>query len=251
MAGNQGNNRIVWEKWQINYLKKNFNTMTAQQLADGIGLKRTLVRMKYSELGLKKMELEYWIPEQVTYLRKYYRRFGDSDLADRFNEKWHKDKGWSKKHIEKKRRYLGLKRTEVEKQFIKQRNVASGRFKLCTVHAWDKRGRAPEGDIRFWKNQHNNPIPVIKIGNGFRHWNRYEWEKHHGKIPKGKCVVFKGSYYDLTIDNLELISREEHARRNKTKYHNYPEDLKAVITLNNKFKKLINDTSRESTSGAS
>lgn len=239
MAGNQGNNKIVWKAWQINYLKKHFHHMTAQQLADVLGVKRTVIRMKYYELGLKKMDLEYWTSEQITYLKKYYHRFGDTELAEKFNEKWHKDKGWTKKHIEKKRRYLGLKRTLEDKVRIKQRNVDIGAWKMCPIKAWDKRGRAPEGEIRFWRQASGRPFPVIKIGNGFRHWNRYEWEKHHGKIRKGKVVVFKESPYNLSIDNLQLITREEHALRNKTKYHNYPEDLQKQIKTINKLKKQI------------
>jgi hypothetical protein len=126
-------NKIQWTNDQLKFLKKNFYKLTNRKLADALGLKLTSVRTKCYELGLKRMELEYWTKEQVRFLRQNYKKIGDLELAEIFNQKWHKDKGWSKKHIEKKRRYLGLKRTEEEKNLIPIRTVRAGRFALCPV----------------------------------------------------------------------------------------------------------------------
>ena len=103
-------NKIDWTDKRLKFLKENFNTMTNQQIADSLGLKITSVRHKCYELGLYKMTLEYWTDEQVDFLLKNYKEKGGTELAEIFNKKWYKDKGWTKKHIEKKRRYLKLKR---------------------------------------------------------------------------------------------------------------------------------------------
>lgn len=236
MAGNQGNNRIIWEEWQLDFLKSNFSVMTAHELSISIGIKRTKVREMYYSLGLKKMELQFWTSQQIDFLTKNYQKKGDCELAEIFTKKWEKAKGWDKKHIEKKRRYLNLKRTPEEISTIRNRNIKNGRFALCPVHAWITRGgAAPEGTIRYWQD-----IPMIKINNRFLHWARYTWQLQNGKINSGKVVVFKdGDRNNLTIENLELITRKEHAHRNKTGFDLLPADLKTTIKLMNKLNKRI------------
>jgi len=128
MAGNQGNNRIVWQDWQIKFLQNNWQRMTAQQLADALGLKRTIVRMKKYELGLYKMKLEYWSKEQIAFLKAHYKTTGDVELAEIFNQKWKKEKGWTKNHISKKMAQLGLSRTKEQYLAIwKKHNAPGGR----------------------------------------------------------------------------------------------------------------------------
>jgi hypothetical protein len=52
------NTIIIWQPWQLQFLKDNFENMTAQQLSDAIGIKRTKVREMYYSFGLKKMDLQ-------------------------------------------------------------------------------------------------------------------------------------------------------------------------------------------------
>ena len=113
------------------------------------------------------MELQYWTAAQTRFLRDNYKAFGDTELAEIFEIKWFKAKGWTKKHIEKKRRYLKLKRTTEEKRQIKIRNTKMGRFKICNEKMWKKRGVTPVGEKRVWFNQLNTPFVVIKIKEGF------------------------------------------------------------------------------------
>lgn len=217
MAGNQGNNRIVWRGWQVSYLKRHWQQMTAQQLADRLGMTQTIVRMKLYSMGLKKQEMEYWTPAQVRCLKEHYRTIGDTELAEMFAKRWKKNKGWSKKHIEKKRRYLGLKRTAKEIKAIQLRNVKKGRFAECPVKAWKVRGgAAPIGERRVW-NHTGYPVIVIKTEKGFRHYARWLWEDTYGKIKKGfKVRTLNGDSLDIRIDNLELVSGARHAILNKT-----------------------------------
>lgn len=201
-------NKIIWSTDQLEFMKANFNKLTNKALADKLGLKLTIVRMKLYELGLYKMRLEYWTMEQVAYLKANYQEKGDSEIAQIFNSKWHKDKGWTKKHIEKKRRYLKLKRSEAEKVAIHQRNVDKGDFKMCPVNAWITRGQNPEGTIVFWGK--DRKIPHVKINRTYIHWSRWKWEKENGPIPKDMFVVFVGSPQIISIENLKLVSIEDH-----------------------------------------
>lgn len=239
MAGNQGNNRIVWKGWQVAYLKRHWKDMTAQQLSGALGIKRTKVRMKKYELGLLNIEMEYWKPSQVKLLRASYKKIGDSELAEIFGRRWVKKKGWSKKHIEKKRRYLGLKRTEAEQQAIKRRNVRKGRFALCPVKAWAKRGISAVGTVRQW-NVNGRIGLFIKTASGYTPYPRWLYRREVGRIPRGKVVrLIDGDPMNVTVKNMKLISRKENARLNSQNRtpKEYLQTRKLINIINRKIKK--------------
>src|SRR5690606_35236460 len=122
-----------------------------------------------------------------------------------------KDKGWPKKHIEKKRRYLKLKRTEKEQKAIHQRNVDNGMFLQCAIKRWETTGQAAEGEIRMWRESNKSRmIPRIKTNGRFINWKRWKWEDEVDSIPKGMFVRFKGDPSILDIENLELVPAEQH-----------------------------------------
>lgn len=61
--------------------------------------------------------------------------------------------------------------------------------------------------------------------------HRHLWEMEHGPIPEGMVLIFKnGNAEDCSLENLELITRGENAKRN----HNTD---KARITMLNLFKR--------------
>lgn len=244
MAGNQGNNRIVWKPWQLKFLTANWKTMTAQQLSDALSIKRTKVREKKYELGFLSMTLEYWKPSQVKLLRASYKKIGDSELAEIFNRRWVKKKGWSKKHIEKKRRYLGLKRTEADKRAIHGRNVKKGCFALCPVKAWVKRGISKVGTVRQW-NVNGRIGLFIKTASGYTPYPRWLYRKEVGRIPRGKMVrLIDGNPMNVTVKNMKLISRKENARLNSQNRtpKEYLQTRKLINIINRKIKKYEQQT---------
>jgi hypothetical protein len=201
--------KINWSPKMLSFLEENYQVMTNKQLAEGLGLRLTSVRTTLYSMGYKRMELEYWTKAQINYLYKHYHTKGDSELAEIFNSKWHKEKTWTKKHIEKKRRYLKLKRTESEKKKIHERNRLAGRFAMCPLKAWETRGQAPDGEIRIWK-PNGNQVPMIKIKGKWVRWSHWYWEKHRGPIKKGMNVIFKDrNPFNRTIRNLAVITNAE------------------------------------------
>lgn len=201
----------------INYLKDNYEVFTNRELANHLGLTLTVTRNKLYFLGLKRMEMEYWTDEQVQFLKGSYKQIGDVELAEIYTNKWRKNKGWTKNHIEKKRRYLKLKRTKAELNNIMQRNISNGCGKVSNKKRWETTGQAPNGSIKFWKGSNGKNIVMIKINGEYFHWRRWIWEKKVGEIPKGMNVVFKDGNplnYEKGIVNLELISDAEMSRRN-------------------------------------
>lgn len=245
MATIKKHGKIELSKSEIKFLKDNFQTMTNQELANHLGLKLTKTRMVLYKLGLKRMKLEYWTDDQVDFLIKNYQTIGDVELAEIFNKKWHKEKGWTLKHIEKKRMYLKLKRTPEELENIFQRNLQSGRFKVCNQKRWEKTGSNPVGTIVFWKvRNYPEKIPFIKTKLGYVHYHRWLYEQKHGKLCRENLVVPKLNAPKtgiLTIDDLEVIDYKEHQRRNVERRMAYPEEMRKAIRLHNKILKTIKE----------
>jgi len=216
MAGNQGNNRVVWTSEMEQFLIDNFHKMTNQQLAYSLGLKLTVTRTRCYALGLKRLELEYFTKEQVQLLRKLYKSKGDTEIAEEFAKRWHKDKGWSKNHIEKKRRYLSLKRTEEEKKAIFNRNKNLGRWADGIVKRWQNADVNPDGTIVYWKHATSDRmIPMIKVNGIYKHYTRHRWRQLGRRIKKDHNIIFKdGDTRNLSDDNLIMISNQDLARRN-------------------------------------
>lgn len=229
-----------YAKWLLTeedkiFLKDNFLTMTNRELATHFNLSMTVFRqLAYAE-GHKRMELEYWTEEQVQFLYANYKMIGDIELAEMFNDNWHKGKGWTRNHIEKKRRYLFLKRTDKELKKIRRRNVMSGRYALANKNRYKTNPPNPIGAIVMWRR-----YPHIKTEDGYVNYNRWLWEQSYGKVPKRFVVTTKEGAPEIpTLEFLELISRGDNAIRNKTNYHLLPKDLQEIISLKNKLTKKI------------
>lgn len=233
------NNKIILEEYEVKFIKENHGKMTNRKMADALGLKLTTLRTKCYEMGLYQMRLQYWTPEQVDFLKANYKKFGDTELAEIFEVKWFKDKGWSKKHIEKKRRYLKLKRTLKHRKTIHDRNTAMGRFSECAKKRWESTGQTPIGFKRVWFTSENKPFVVVKTKQGFVHYNRHLWEKHHGKIPAktNVCIREGADIINYGINDLVLLSDAELAVQN-SKNRN-PLQLKETKKVIRQIEKLI------------
>ncbi len=208
--GRQAYNKILFTPEMDKFLIENFDKMTNKQLADSLKLKITTVRTHLYELGYKRMELEYWTDEQVRFLKKHYKKMGDVELAEIFNDNWFKEKSWTKKHIEKKRRYMNLKRTDKEKKAIHTRNTKAGRFSVSHWKRWFGRER-PVGEIVVW-NLLGGPVKYIKTEFGHVKLSRLIWMQAHGEIPKGYNISHKdGDTMNCELNNLECLSNKDKA----------------------------------------
>lgn len=210
------NKKYDWTPADTAFLLENFKNFSNRELAAKLYVSLNFIRHKCYEFGLKRFEVEYWTKVQVNYLLRNYTRYGDKELAEIFNKKWKKEKGWTLKHIEKKRKYLKLKRTAEQLHQIKERAKKKGVYREGLKKTWDKRGISPDGTIRYWKTSNTGrTFPAIKVNGRYQNWTHYTWELHYGKMPAGMNAVFKdGNQYNLSLDNLELISDAELSKRN-------------------------------------
>ena len=69
------------------------------------------------------------------------------------------------------------------------------------------------------------------------------WEQHNGPVPAGKIVVFKDrDQRNITIENLECITRAENMKRN-SHYNRYPPEISELIQLRGALNRQINKRS--------
>jgi hypothetical protein len=233
-------NKIIFTNAQKQFLRDNYMQMTNVELAKAVGQKQTVVRMQLYKMGCKKFEKQHWTPAQVEFLKENYKTIGDVEIADLFDVKYHKVGGWSRKHIEKKRRYLNLKRTPAETERLRERNRQKGCWKH--VFSWSSANQAKVGELRV--NFHKNvPILKIKTPYGFKSYSRWLYKKHKGNIPKGmKVRIMSGDRLNFTIDDLQLVTNAENGALNSIS--RTPPELQKLTYLQNKLKNLIIKTTR-------
>lgn len=241
----RGPHKYVFCRFEENFMRAHYQKLTNKELADMLGHRRTLVRTKCYDLGLKRMEMEYWTDEQIAFLEDNYQQYGDTELTELFTILWHKDKGWSKKHIEKKRRYLNLKRSSDQKSAVHKRNVENGCFADCPVKRWQTIGVTPIFGRKVWEHQSGRPFLVIKLKDGFVHYAPWLWEQIYGPIPQGMCVRTKDNNpINIKPGNLMLVTRAEHALINKR--NAVPEEYKEINNLIHQINKTIYGKQRQS-----
>jgi hypothetical protein len=103
-----------------------------------------------------------------------------------------------------------------------------------------KKGRKPhnykpEGSIRVDKDG----FTLIKVNGKYVLYHRYLWIQENGKVPEGYVVAFKdGDKSNITLDNLELITKQENMLRNTV--HRLPEEIKEVINLKKTITRITN-----------
>jgi hypothetical protein len=159
-----------------------------------------------------------WTKEMDRYLLDNYEWMGDKRLAELFSEKFPKHYPWTNKHIEKRRGYLGLRRTKEQESIIRIINNWDGRH----AKAWDTRGRCPEGTVKEWKGR-----KYIKVNNRFVLHARHISKARRGQIAR----TFEGG--------LQLITHAENAILNNRMRAAMPPEIKQAVKALNQLKKII------------
>ena len=176
---------------------------------------------------------------------------------------------YSKKELAWIEKNKTLSRKELTQKFNKlfNRNISIDNIKgLCTRKGWKtgrtgmfakgkeswnkgKKGLYTGGDKGWFKKGHtpHNHLPVgskrydskdhyeyIKIAdpNQWRQSHYLIWEEYHGKVKEGCLLRFiDGDKTNITIENIEMISKCENVRLNQMDYANTPDELKPTVKL--------------------
>jgi hypothetical protein len=107
-----------------------------------------------------------------------------------------------------------------------------------------KKGSLPhntlvDGAITIRNDNRGIPYQFVRVAlSKWMHLHVKMWIDEYGPIEKGMCVTFKdGNTMNCTIDNLQLLTRQENMKRNSI--HQYPEEIKQTIRVLTKLKKTI------------
>lgn len=200
---------------EIMFLKKNFKSMTYDQLLEHINknrpsnlqIKYSLLRHRLRDLGLKRYENIHWSKVQIAFLKKNYKIMGNKELAIILSSsRFRSNKQFTRKTVDKKMQLLGLKRTEEELKAIVQRNIEHG---LTIVNP---PGNAvvpgnPEGHITIVKCN-GFKKRRIKINGKYIPYGRWNYIQKYGPIPSGYILRRRDlDHLNDDIENFELRKR--------------------------------------------
>lgn len=103
----------------------------------------------------------------------------------------------------------------------------AGYLRIKVREAKHGKERTGFGNVRVWPLYH-----------------RYVWEQVNGPLPAGYVLAFKdGNRNNCGLENLELVSRAEMARRNRM-WTRYPHELAVAIQLNGVLKRKLRNAKK-------
>ena len=205
-------------------------------LAQRLGVTYCAVKSRASHLGIhRRRAYGPWTVRQIAYLKRHY---ADTDTRTIMEKVKKSEKSVyqmaAKLELHKSKEYLA----EIGRRSSQNPNCIACRFKKGHTPAnkgkRDWQFRSPEAIARVTMTQfkpghqpHNTKSVgyerinddgyiMIKVEEGkkmvLKH--RWVWEQAHGVIPRGYNIMFRdGNRLNCSLDNLELVSRAEAARR--------------------------------------
>ena len=217
-----------WEDIDRIVIRENFPNMTWDELLGVVNdtrshseqVKLSALRHECRRMGLKKHDLIHWSSADIVFLLKNYKKKGNVELSQLLTERkmsFRVINGkkiyrvFTKKHVEKKKKLLGLSRTKSEIVAIKHRNYELGlnRFITSDDNLYT-RGVVPvaeEQAVRIW-NRKKSPIRVIKINGQWIHYNRWFYHNFIEPVPPGHIVIsLDGDSLNYEPENLKAVPR--------------------------------------------
>lgn len=199
--------RKYWTKEEAEELQRLYPTTTGKDLALRFGCNVQQIYNRANKMGLHK---------DIDFLHQYYRENFKGHKATQFKKgmaSWNKGK-------------KGLQIGGVETQF--------------------KKGRLPHNTKPIGFRSYRDGYLVERVEKGFEFVHKLIWKQHHGDIPPGMFVVFKDrNKNNICIENLEIIDRVEHIRRNHIQ--NLPQELKEVVHIKKSITRKINQIEKNGT----
>ncbi len=212
--------RRAWSEADLRTLREQFSEVRTDDLAKVLGRPHSAVAQKAAALGLRK---------SAAYLA--------GPLAHRFDGKKGSGSRFANGLIpwNKGKEYKAGGRS-VETQF--KAGSCNGRAAQLVVPVGSYRVNA-DGILE----QKTSDTPGLQTLR-WKPVHRLVWERAHGPVPHGFVVVFVAGRKTIdpeliTLDALELITRQELMRRNSV-HTNYPPELARVVQLRGAIQRQIN-----------
>lgn len=271
--GRKKSHTKVWNSHRLRILRALYPTMNTRELAKKLGVTYQACKSKATVLNLHKVNRKIWTKRDDALLRKHYPKKNTDYLQKLFkctasSVYQRADKLGLKKdaaYLLRKNQRLGRKlaNSEASKKSRFQKGLIPPNKGMKQTEYMSKEGIARTEATRFQKGGlppttlHDGAVTIrtdkYRDGKTQRQykwiridkakWVMYHvhiWTKKHGPVPLGKIVIFKdGNSMNCKLSNLKLISLEDNMRRNTI--HRYPAELKSLIRLQGKLKRIINE----------
>jgi hypothetical protein len=203
---------VKWETIDILFIRKNFPSMTWSQLLDAVNeirpasrqVEMQALRHQAGRMGLSKGIQIRWSPDDIHFLFSSYTKMGNVEMAAKLSERRRTFRiidgrkvfrTFTKKHVEKKIKLLGLHRTPEQILKIKKRNLVTTNFRVQTheCNYWSQgiRKAAGEESVRIRKGRR-----YVKIKGKFTPYTRWFYHSFIQPVPEGYIV------YHLDCDTL-------------------------------------------------
>lgn len=180
-----------------------------------------------------------WSKEEKEILISMYREHGNKYIADILNARSSRTRDFNDKVINKKLRFMKLKRTKEELQAIHQKHVKDGVYKGLLIGKVTKRRLADES-IRIKKMGHAGPTKMIKIGGKWKMLSRHVYEKEHGPIPVDHIIIHKnGNKFDCDIENLACVSKFTNVNYTPKELRKYRRGKKGELFDMNEYRRRL------------
>ncbi len=214
--------RIIWTAPMLATLNELYPYMRSHDIAERLGIRRQQVLDKAWRLGLKKTK------EAIAHMAKL--AMDDPNHPGRRHQFHAAQTPWNKgTHFQ-----AGGRSVETQ-------------FKAGTRHGTAAYNWQPIGSERITKDGYLQrkltDTGVTRRDYVSVHW--IIWQEAGRTVPAGHALIFKdGNKRNLTLDNLELISRADLMRRNSV--HNYGPEIAQIHQLQGVITRRINQRLRKS-----
>lgn len=216
--------RRFWSDSDFNRLAELYPARPTKEVATLINRSVPAVNCAAAKLGIKKtpeyLKAECGLPKGCEIGREY--RFKPGHVPA---NKGLRRPGWNRG---------GMRETQFKKG-ERRGNAAKNWVPIGTIRP------DPEGYLRIKLRDAEYGKEPTGYGNSkvWPMYSRYVWEQHKGPIPPKHLVIFKDTdRRNCAIENLELISMADNARRNAM-WNRLPREVIEAIQLNGVLKKKI------------
>lgn len=204
------------------FLLEYYKLLTNAELAEILDRTEPSVQSQLVAMRLNRGKLRIWSAEEKAFLWANCQTMSHKELASALGMTAEQVKGAMSRYK------INSGRTG---KFTKGHRPWNHRRKgmaIGGIHTQFKKGRLPhntasDGEIRLrfdsMKNGNVRPYYFIRLAKAkWEFLHRHLWIQAHGPIPKGMLIVFKdGNSKNCVIENLEMITKTENARRNYVK----------------------------------
>lgn len=211
--------RHVWRAWELEFLRLHYASQLTSVIATVLNIPHQRVLAKANELGLKKSREVIAETARIRTL--------DPDHGSARTRIQPGSVPWNKGVKGSTGTQPACRATQFKPGQKPHTWVPIGSYRICEGQLQQKYSDEPGNPEKRWR-------PVTRL----------VWEAANGPVPAGHVVVFKPGRQTtdlagITLDAIELVSRDELMRRNS--YHTqYPPELRRVVQLRGVLSRSIN-----------